>query len=344
MSRHDDRDAALETMMLALEQEPALVPAEGRIGFLRARPHASLKQFGERLVCQQNYKPAAEALEAAGWPVAENIEAPCSLVLLLPDRQKEQTFADFAHGMALLEPGGALVVGLHNDWGARRFEKHLTEFAGEVGKLSKHHCRAFWARKTEALNAALSAEWAAHGELRRVLDGRFWSCPGLFHWDELDAGSQLLVDHLPKDIHGKVADLGAGWGFLSDFVLRHCPDVTTLDLFEADRLAIEAAKRNLGLVPMKLRPQFHWADVTRGVGDARYDFIVMNPPFHEGRQTDHLLGVKFIANAAKALKPGGQLWLVANRHLPYERFLAEAFAHHSQVVQTAGFKVLMAVK
>ncbi len=344
MSRHDDRDAALETIMLALENDSTLISNKGSVGFLRARPHAGLKQFGDRLICQQDFKPAAEGLELGSYKLVEKIATSCSMVLLLPDRQKNQTFADFAQAMDLLEDGGILMVGLHNDWGAKRFEKHLADFAGLIGNLSKYHCRAFWVRKTASVNETLLAEWRSFGEMQRILEGRFWSCPGLFNWDEIDKGSQLLVDHLPKRLHGKVADLGSSWGFLSDFITRNHENVTLLDLFEADRIALEAAKRNLGNIPVKLRPQFHWADVTKGVGEAKYDFIVMNPPFHEGRHSDYGLGAKFIAAAARALKPGGQLWMVANRHLPYERYFPEVFVHSSVPIQNSGFKVMMGVK
>ena len=68
----------------------------------------------------------------------------------------------------------------------------------------------------------------------------------------------------------------------------------------------------------------------------------MNPPFHEGKEADPLIGLKFIAAAAQALRPEGQLWLVANRQLPYENLLTEAFAQMDKIVETGGFKVLHA--
>lgn len=138
-----------------------------------------------------------------------------------------------------------------------------------------------------------------------------------------------------------MADLGVGWGFLSDFLLRNRPEIDTLDIYDADRQALEAAKKNLGLVPTRARIRQHWHDVTQGLGDARFDWIVMNPPFHEMRQPDPNIGLRFIAAAAQALKPHGRLWLAANRHLPYENLMREAFAESSIIVQQEGYKVLM---
>jgi len=68
----------------------------------------------------------------------------------------------------------------------------------------------------------------------------------------------------------------------------------------------------------------------------------MNPPFHTGRSVDPTLGRSFITASARLLKPQGMLWMVANRHLPYEKTL---MAHFSKVVDLGGnarFKVLRA--
>ena len=345
MGRDYARDQAMEAMLLAMQREPSLVPADGGVLFLHARPHPAFSEmFGERLVCHQDFKSQAVALENAGWKTVDEPEGKFQLVLLLPDRQRDQTLADYALAFDHLEDGGVLMVGMHNDWGARRYEKTLGGFAGNVTVLSKFHCRAFWTVKKEAPDAATHAAWRAHGLLRKEMDGRFWTRPGLFSWDHVDNGSLLLTQHLPKRIEGRVADLGAGWGFLSDFILRNHPDILSLDCFEADRVAIECMRRNLGLIPVKLKPKLHWADVTQGVGEERCDFVVMNPPFHEGRTPDHHIGTKFIAAAARMLKPGGQLWLVANRNLPYEHYMEEAFAQSKIVMQTDGYKILTGVK
>ena len=74
------------------------------------------------------------------------------------------------------------------------------------------------------------------------------------------------------------------------------------------------------------------------------DFIVSNPPFHEGGGEDKALGQAFIRAAAAALRKSGTLWLVANRHLPYEAILAESFAKVRLVGEGGGYKVFEARK
>jgi 16S rRNA (guanine1207-N2)-methyltransferase len=74
----------------------------------------------------------------------------------------------------------------------------------------------------------------------------------------------------------------------------------------------------------------------------RADLVVMNPPFHQGRAAQPALGVAFIQAAAAMLAPSGSLWMVANRHLPYEGALAAAFREVEEVGGTPAFKLFRA--
>jgi len=87
----------------------------------------------------------------------------------------------------------------------------------------------------------------------------------------------------------------------------------------------------------------HWHDVTTGL-PRPYDIIVSNPPFHASGDQSHELGLAFIRVARQALRPGGELWLVANRHLPYEDLLQRSFASVDTRLQADGYKVLHARK
>ena len=72
------------------------------------------------------------------------------------------------------------------------------------------------------------------------------------------------------------------------------------------------------------------------------DAVVCNPPFHTARAADPGLGAGFIRAAAKMLHPGGTLWLVANRHLPYEQALREHFGDVAEIGGDTRFKILTA--
>ena len=316
--------------------------------YLRAKAGAALPASARSWTCEQGFRPEANALKRAGVDSLPRV-ADCAYkqVLVLLPRQRDQSRALLARGLANLAADGVLVASLANNDGARSAESDLARLAGPVRSLSKHKCRVFWVAKAKAsIDAGLLSEWRGLDAPRVVADGRFISRPGLFAWDRIDDASALLASCLPPDLRGRGADLGAGFGFLATEVMARCAGVTALDLYVADFEALELARLNLSKVAnanAAVSLGCHWHDVSTGLPE-RYDFIVTNPPFHQGRADLPDLGRSFIAAAASALVPGGRLWLVANRHLPYEAELASGFGKLRVVEMRDGFKVIEAVK
>ena len=74
----------------------------------------------------------------------------------------------------------------------------------------------------------------------------------------------------------------------------------------------------------------------------RYDAIISNPPFHQGRADLPELGRAFLASAADALVPDGRLLIGATRHLPYEATLMSRFREVRTLIVQEGFKVIEA--
>ena len=72
-----------------------------------------------------------------------------------------------------------------------------------------------------------------------------------------------------------------------------------------------------------------------------FDAILLNPPFHAGTHALPALGQAIITTAAQSLKPGGKLYLVANRHLPYEKTLAALFEQVDVLADEDGFKAFV---
>lgn len=321
----------------------------GPVLFLRARDGAALRQFPlSQVVCEQSFRPDAELLERAGLRVVadaaeDGVRYP--LVLVLPPRQREEARALLARAVQLASPGGVVVAAMTNNEGAKSGEADLKQLAGLAGTLTKFHCRTFWTRPLgEGTDEAMLRQWSALDAPRRIEGGRFLSRPGVFAWNRIDPASALLVECLPNDIAGHGADLGAGWGFLSLSLLARNSAITALDLYEAEARALALSKENLSPVASSARVEFRWHDVTAGLPE-RYDFIVSNPPFHTQSRADRPdIGQRFIAAAAEALKPGGRLWLVANRHLPYEQTLNERFGDVRVAGERDGFKVIAAIK
>lgn len=343
------QDAPLETLLLPFAQGPLRWPA-GHALFLRARDGWPLRRHAAAggLLCEQSFKPFADALGRAGWDVLDEAAVEASgarypLVLVLPPRQRDEARALLARAVALAAPGGVVVACQANDEGAKSGESDLQQLAGLGGKLTKHHCRVYWTAPLHGTHdAELHARWLALDAPRPILDGRFTSRPGVFAWDRIDAASALLAGHFPADLAGHGADLGAGYGYLSSELLRRCPQVRALDLYEAEARALALARRNLQAFEDKVQLGHHWHDVTAGLGGS-FDFIVSNPPFHApSREERPDIGRRFIEVAARALRPGGRLLLVANRHLPYEQVLDARFGTVRVLAERDGFKAILA--
>lgn len=326
-------------LFLPLQDGLLAWPQDHRALFLGAQPDAALEPgWADRLACVQPLKPAHDRLAGQGFLVEPERTGTADLVFVLLGKQKHENLGLIADGFAALRSDGRLVVAGANEIGAARYEKMVAALVPLDGKVFRYHARAFWLTKPAVEPADLVA-WRAGAAPRVIVDGRWTSQPGVFAWDRVDPGSSLLTEHFPPRMGGIIADLGAGWGYLSATLLDRYPDITAIDLYEADARALACARANLA---SDGRASFYWADVTAGLPARRYDWIVTNPPFHEGRGQRVDLGQGFIAAASGALKPGGKFLLVANRQLPYEATLSRHFGSHQAVADQRGYKVIVA--
>jgi len=268
--------------------------------------------------------PGAEALEAL---------SPDSLIAALiaaPPGTLERRYV-LALALRALRAGAPLTILAPKDKGGSRLRSELEAFGCRVEELGRQHQRICHAARPAAL-IGIEAAIAAGGP-QRLSGAGPWTQPGVFSWDREDPGSQLLIATLPV-LTGHGADLGCGIGVLAQAVLTNAA-VTRLDLAEIDRRALDAARRNVD----DPRVVFHWADVREGPPLEGLDFVVTNPPFHVEGQEDKALGQAFIRRGRRMLRPGGAFWIVANRHLPYEAVLTEAFGRVALKADGHGYKV-----
>ncbi|HEX7768794.1 MAG TPA: methyltransferase, partial [Dokdonella sp.] len=242
-------DPALDALFLPLVEREVVRADDSQVLFLRARAGAWLHAWPRgAFVCEQGFKPASDALAEYGVQAVAEVDPArrFRLVLALPPRQRDEARALFARAVRHAMPGGVVVASQANAEGARSAEDDLARLAGPLHSRSKHKCRVFHTAPLGTdVDATLLAEWLALDAPRPILDGRYLSRPGLFAWDRVDAASALLSAHLPDSLHGRVADLGAGYGYLATEIVRRCPRVQAIDLYEAEQRALEPARLNL---------------------------------------------------------------------------------------------------
>lgn len=312
-------------LAFALETGALSLP-EGRICVFAPAQEFDLTPLeADRVEIVSRFYPDVVAWQTRGYRVLQAPEGHYQTAIVALPRAKDAARALLAQAAGCCDL--LIVDGAKTD-GVDSILKAMKKIAPPQGTLSKAHGKIFW------LGAPDLSEWVGS---ERELDG-FITMPGVFSADGPDKGSVALVETLPR-LSGHVVDLGAGWGYLDRTILAS-DKVTALDVVEADLTALDCARRNIS----DPRASFHWADATRFKPKALVDAVVTNPPFHVGRAGDPGLGRAFLGQAAAILKPGGQLWVVANRHLPYEDHLRELFREVEEAGGTPGFKVLKATK
>lgn len=330
----------LKTLFHPFEAEALPLPQKGeRVLFLGAEPGFRLPEgFEAALHLVQGFRPHFRVLERAGHTVTPRPEGDAfDAALVLVGRHRGQNEMRIVEAIERVAPGGLIVVAGGKEDGIDSLRKRIDELVPLEGHLPKHHGIAFWLRRPVDLAAAEKLRTANPVAL---IEGRFRTAPGMFSFDRIDAGSKLLVDNLPKDLRGNIADFCAGWGYVAAEVAVRSPGLTGLDLYEADFDALEAAKGNIGQTDFE--PGFFWIDLLSEPVERRYDAIVMNPPFHRSRAAEPEIGAGMIQAAGKALKPGGRLFMVANRQLPYEPVLKAVFSSHAEIARDGMFKVFSA--
>ena len=246
----------------------------------------------------------------------------CATLVVLP-RSKT-----LARQMVLdaIAAGGTVIIDGQKTDGIESIYKDVRKVTSLNGVVTKGHGRLFWFEAGKAPNWDVNV---------KSPDG-YHTVAGVFSEARIDAGSALLVTRL-EPLKGVVADLGAGWGYLSRDILTH-DGVTRLDMIEAEKTALDCAVANTN----DPRACAVWGDALTHQGS--YDVVVSNPPFHTSRAGDPDLGRGFIATAARILTPRGTFYMVANRHLPYEAELDAKFARVEELSGSDAFKVFKATR
>ena len=308
-------------------QEAGLELPEGRIALFDPPISSSLPTGNIEVIT--SHRPDFDIWQERGRAVRTELCGHYTGVIVTLGRARARNEARLAQA-AKAAPDGMIVVNGAKTDGIDSLLKALKSRVPLLGQVSKAHGKCAW------FSSGPELQDFAKPLMQQIADG-YWTAPGVFSADGPDPGSAALARALPK-LHGKIADLGAGWGWLSSEILQQS-NVSELCLIEADHTALDCARRNI----TDTRAGFHWADALRWKPSQRLDVVVMNPPFHSGRKADASLGQGFIKAAARMLGPRGQVYLVANRHLPYEQTLAECFRTSQEIGGTSAFKLLHAM-
>lgn len=266
----------------------------------------------------------------------------CSGVLFF--HPKERALAEMLLFLARsrVAAGGSLWLVGDNKGGIRGTEKRLAGAGIATETIdSARHCRLVKVSPKSAGSAFRLEDWlevvaveAAGQELAVA------ALPGVFSAGRVDEGTTLLLDTLQDVRAGRVLDMGCGAGVIGSWLKKKNPalGVEMVDSHALAVLASEWTLRENGL-DAQVQASDGFSAVT-----GTFDWIVSNPPFHAGIDTDYAFVERFIADAPRYLRPGGRLRIVANAHLKYLPAIHRAFGNARTITESARFRVYEAVR
>lgn len=167
------------------------------------------------------------------------------------------------------------------------------------------------------------------------------SLPGVFSYDRLDEGTQMLLESIQIPAGAKVLDAGCGYGIIGLFAADQGAEL--VHMIDNNLLAVEASRETLSVNGIK-NAQVIAGDLLNPYLPDHYDFVLSNPPFHTGQAVDYQVAHTLIENSYQALKLGGRLIIVANRFIRYNRLIREIFGNISILAESSKFHVLSGLK
>ncbi|MEU5591679.1 methyltransferase [Streptomyces sp. NPDC020298] len=167
---------------------------------------------------------------------------------------------------------------------------------------------------------------------------------GVFCADRLDIGTRFFLQHLPgADGPRRVVDLGCGNGVVGTAVALADPATEVLFVDESYQ-AVASAEATYKANGVPGHAEFRVGDGLAGVAPGSVDVVLNNPPFHSHQATTDATARRMFTGARHALRPGGELWVIGNRHLGYHVQLRRLFGNSRLVASDPKFVVLKAVK
>jgi len=290
-------------------QDPLLgeraLAANSPAGDFRSLPLGADLLGGARVVLLQLPKSLAELDELAG------------------------AIARFASPEVLLVAGGRL--------------KHMTrEMNAVLGRHFGEVTASLARQKSRALIARGPVPAADEFPQRELVEELgLWVCAhgGAFSGAKLDIGTRFLlsvIDDAVPDARLAI-DLGCGTGILAAALARSRPHLRVIAT-DQSRVAVASAEATMAANGIDA------VTVVRDLGlesqpDSSADLILLNPPFHTGAAVTTGIAEKLFGDAARVLRPGGELWTVFNSSLGYRPVLQRMVGPTREIARNAKFTV-----
>jgi 16S rRNA (guanine1207-N2)-methyltransferase len=258
----------------------------------------------------------------------------------------------------VLRPGGRFYFVAHKRAGVKGAIATARELFGRCGvvRQKKGYHVALAVRLADLQPSPPTDSYAARTMTLDGVQTTLVSKPGVFAWDRLDEGTAALVGAMEIGPRDRVLDLGCGTGLAGLAAARRATEGQVV-LVDADVRAVESVRRTLmanGIANAEVLASDCGSAILARHFDARhfdarrfdgrrFDGIITNPPFHQDVGVDYEVACQFVRDAARLLRRGGRLFLVANRFLRYGDLIRETFGNVATAYADNRYHVLTAV-
>jgi 16S rRNA (guanine1207-N2)-methyltransferase len=249
--------------------------------------------------------------------------------------------AEFSFTLAMLAESmtdnATLVIVGENKGGVKSAEKLGIDYLEYCNKIdSARHCLMFIGEYKPTLPRFELQTFYKHYQIQvQEKTLKIAALPGVFSQNALDTGTKILLAHLPDIMAGKVLDFGCGAGVIAAYIGTVYPQ-TKLTLVDVSALALHSAQTTLSL--NKLSGEFIASNSLSDVQE-RYDFVISNPPFHQGVKTHYAATEQFLSDIKQNLTRYGCITIVANSFLKYLPIMQEAIGKTKTLAINKGFAV-----
>ena len=168
----------------------------------------------------------------------------------------------------------------------------------------------------------------------------FISDNGVFSKNHIDSATELLVKTIYDEVHGKILDVGCGYGVIG-ITLATSQEIKEVTMIDINHRALELAKRNSVKNKVSSKIKVLESNGFEQIKE-KYDAIITNPPIRAGKSVIY----QMYADAKEHLLDGGALYIVINKKhgAPSTiKYLEELFGNAEVLDKKAGFNVIKCV-
>ena len=166
----------------------------------------------------------------------------------------------------------------------------------------------------------------------------------VFSREKLDIGTRFLLEYIPaKKQYKNIVDMGCGNGIVGLMAAKKQPQASLMFVDES-YMAVESASVNLKASGLNNAVKFQAMDCLHNLESDSVDLILNNPPFHQQHAVGDAVAWRMFNDAKRVLKKGGELIVVANRHLGYYLKLKKIFDNCETIANNKKFVILKAKK